>query len=144
MDTSAFFAFIAPRDTSHEQAIRISRGLANQSWRLFTSNYMLSETHALLLSRLGRAIALTFLQEIERSTTQVVRATAADERRAKEIIERYTDKDFSLADAISSLLDNPQAASEMGQRGRRRVESSYSWDRVVANTEQVYAQVTSR
>jgi predicted nucleic acid-binding protein len=101
VDTSAYFAFIAPRDTNHEQAISISRVLANQSWRLFTSNYIVAETHALLLARLGRATAFTFLQEIDRSTTQLVRATHADERRAREIIERYTDKDFSLADAIS-------------------------------------------
>ncbi len=98
VDTSANFALVDQRDANHHTAVTIATGLANQRWRLFTTNYIVAETHALLLARLGRDAALTFLQEIGHAT---IRATAADESRAREIIEQYADKDFSLADAIS-------------------------------------------
>ena len=38
---------------------------------------------------------------MEESNTVVIRARAADEERAKQILFQYTDKDFSFADAIS-------------------------------------------
>ena len=98
VDTSANFAVIDRRDAHHDSAIVISTRLADQRWRLFTTNYILVETHALFLARLGRAVVLNFLREIGPTT---VRATETDERRAREIIERYSDKDFSLADAVS-------------------------------------------
>jgi len=101
VDTSAYFALIAPQDANYQEAVAIATRLANQRWRLFTTNYILAETHALLLARLGRNVAATFLREIDRSSTRIIRATASDERWAQEIIEQYTDKDFSLADAIS-------------------------------------------
>ena len=101
VDTSANFALIDRRDASHRTAVTIATRLADQRWRLFTTNYIVAETHALLLNRLGRDVALTFLREIGHTT---IRATPADERRAREIIEQYTDKDFSLADAISFAI----------------------------------------
>jgi len=55
----------------------------------------------LLIARLDRDIALRVLQEINRSTTTIIRARSADERRALVILEQYKDKDFSLCDAIS-------------------------------------------
>jgi predicted nucleic acid-binding protein len=38
---------------------------------------------------------------MERSATTVIRVRAVDEVRARQIIYRYDDKDFSLTDAIS-------------------------------------------
>ena len=41
---------------------------------------------------------------MQRSSTFIVRVRYADEERAKEIVCRYADKDFSLADAISFVV----------------------------------------
>lgn len=38
---------------------------------------------------------------MEQSNTVIVRVRGSDEERAKQILFRYTDKDFSFADAIS-------------------------------------------
>lgn len=65
---------------------------------------MLAETHALLLARRGRTIAARILTEIDHSTAVLVRVSAADERRAREIITTYQDKDFSLTDATSFAI----------------------------------------
>jgi hypothetical protein len=55
----------------------------------------LIESHALILSVLGRDRASQFLRDMEESNTVVIRARAADEERAKQILFQYTDKDFS-------------------------------------------------
>src|SRR5947207_3155201 len=95
VDTSAFFA-LADRDDRHfEQAQVIQQGLvvAQSAW--FASNFIIAETHSLFLARLGRGAALVFLDATEASSITVVRATDADENRAKSILGQYDDKDFS-------------------------------------------------
>jgi predicted nucleic acid-binding protein len=101
IDTSAFFALTASRDDDHRTALAIQQRLITERWRLYTTNLVLAETHALLLTRLGRTIALRTLQRIDHSTTTIVRISGADETRAREIIIQYDDKDFSLTDATS-------------------------------------------
>ena len=66
-----------------------------------TTNVIVIEAHALVLSRLGIQQGQAFLRDMERSATKVVRVRAADGGRAREIIYRYDDKDFSMTDAIS-------------------------------------------
>jgi predicted nucleic acid-binding protein len=62
---------------------------------------LLIESHALILSVLGRTQAAQFLKDMEESNTVVIRARASDEERAKHILFQYTDKDFSFADCVS-------------------------------------------
>jgi predicted nucleic acid-binding protein len=61
------------------------------------------ETHALLLRKLGRALAREWLLT---GGLPVIRALPEEEDRAREIIARHSDKDWSLCDAISfAVLD---------------------------------------
>jgi uncharacterized protein len=70
--------------------------------RQITTNFVLAELHALLLTRLDRHVAARVLAEMDASqATTIVRVSARDERRAREIIARYTDKAFSPTDATS-------------------------------------------
>ena len=48
-----------------------------------------------------RSSSAQFIREIRAGNTIIVRARASDEERAERILFRYTDKDFSFADAIS-------------------------------------------
>jgi predicted nucleic acid-binding protein len=104
VDTSAFFAFVDPRDTSHRSAIAVQKRLIAERWRLLTTNFVVVETHALMLARLDRAIAAQFLRDIARSSVLIIRATEADEQVAQEIVFRYHDKTFSMTDAISFAI----------------------------------------
>lgn len=101
VDTSAFYALTDPRDDDHTPAVRIHDRLTEERWRLFTTNFILAETHALLLARLDRAVALRVLQELDQSPTTIVRVSLTDERRARAILTQYDDKAFTLTDAIS-------------------------------------------
>jgi predicted nucleic acid-binding protein len=105
VDTSAFYALADPRDGFHVAATRIQGILVSERWSLFTTNYLVAETHALILNRVGRTTAATVLQAIDQTSATgelvVVRVGLADERRARDILLRYDDKDFSLADATA-------------------------------------------
>lgn len=100
VDTSAYFALTESHSTYHVDATRILTRLGHEHWRIVTTNFVLAETHSLLLQRLGRVIATSVIPEI-RQGTAIVRVSASDERRAWEIITQYDDKDFSFTDATS-------------------------------------------
>ena len=101
VDSSAYLALLDTDDEHHSAAIETLQELAQARYRQFTTNVLLIESHALILSVLGRGRAAQFLKDMEESNTVVIRARAADEERAKRILFQYTDKDFSFADAIS-------------------------------------------
>ena len=67
-----------------------------------TTNLIVAETYALLLSRTRREATLAFLRVVRQSPNEVVSATPDLEDRAiTHWLERYEDQDFSLADAVS-------------------------------------------
>jgi predicted nucleic acid-binding protein len=92
--------------------------LADQQRPLFTTNFVVAETHALILSRLGRFQASRVLQRIDESDTTVIHASLRDERRAREIIFAHNDKDYSLTDATSFAVME-----------RLRIGTAFTFDR---------------
>lgn len=101
VDAGAYFALASPSDANHHAARSISAYLAAERRLLVTTNFILAETHALVLNRLNRVIALRVLGSIDRSDTTIVRVNPDDEQFARDILHRYSDKDFSLTDATS-------------------------------------------
>jgi predicted nucleic acid-binding protein len=118
VDTSAYFALLDADDANHAQARTISERLIAEGWRLFTTSFVLAETHALLLNRLSHQIATRFLRDMEQSPTTLIWATPRDVHRAKAIIYQYEDKDFSLTDATSFAVME-----------RLRIPSAFTFDR---------------
>jgi predicted nucleic acid-binding protein len=104
VDSGADLAALDRRDINRDEAVLIFRQLANQGIRLYTSNTILIESHALIMSTLGVQLGVAFLQTMERSNTTIARVRAADEVAAKQVIYRFADKDFSFADAISLVV----------------------------------------
>jgi len=102
---SSFFAALLDRDDSnHERAIAIVEKIADAHYRPVTTNVILIEAHALILSSLGSARARQFLREVQAGKTLIIRVRASDEERAQEILFRYTDKEWSFADATSFVV----------------------------------------
>jgi uncharacterized protein len=101
VDTSGFYALLDASDTHHSDAVHIIRDLAATRSKHYTTNVVVIECHALVLSHLGHTAATTFLHEVLGGPTTVVRARAAGDERARAIIFQYDDKDFSYTDAIS-------------------------------------------
>jgi predicted nucleic acid-binding protein len=101
IDSSVYLALLDVDDEHHRDATQIVHRLATERYRQFTTNVLLIESHALILSVLGRAQAVRFLTDMQESNTVIVRVRAADEARAQQILFQYEDKDFSFADATS-------------------------------------------
>lgn len=47
----------------------------------------------------------------------------------------------AIADAINTLLRNPEMAKKFGRNGRRRVEDHFSWTHIAEKTEALYAEM---
>ena len=101
VDTSGFFASSNIRDPNHDSAQRVLARAAADGVGLVTTVYIVAETQALFLAKVGRDAGIRFLRRMEGGSVDIVRPTEGDEARAREIIYGYTDKDFSLTDAIS-------------------------------------------
>lgn len=97
-DSSAILALLDANDADHEHAVRIATQIASERRPSFITNYIEVEAHALLLRKLGRMLAREWLLT---GGLPVLRALPADESRAREIIARHSDKNWSLCDAIS-------------------------------------------
>lgn len=101
LDSSAYLALVNPHDVFHDEAREILEKLIEEHWRTFTTNFIIAETHALFLARLGHKHATAFLRQFDQSSTAVVRVTVQDEIRARTVVFKYDDKDFSFTDAAS-------------------------------------------
>src|SRR5579864_7426915 len=99
VDASDYFALTDKRDENHEAAVYFIYQLIKEHSELFTTNYIVAETHTLLLNRIGYATALQVLDELYKSQTRIYRVREAEERKALEIIKTDMDKEFSLVDA---------------------------------------------
>ena len=107
-DSSAILALLDADDAAHATAVAVARGIASDRRPCFITNYIEAETHALLLRRLGRAVAREWLLT---GGLTVVPDLPAEEQKAREILARHTDKDWTLCDAISfALLDTRRVA----------------------------------
>ncbi|MDO8691971.1 MAG: PIN domain-containing protein [Dehalococcoidia bacterium] len=104
LDSAGFLALVNPHDRYHQEARGLWAGLTNKRWRTFTTNFVVAETHALFLARLGQVSATAFLREMEQSSTTVIRVSPRNEERARWIIYRYDDRDFSFTDATSFAM----------------------------------------
>ena len=114
-DSSAILAVLDADDAGHARALSVATELAVAGRPGFVTNYLAAEAHALLLRRLGRALAREWLFG---RTLPVVRASPTDEERAHGNLARHLDKDWSLCDAISfAVMD------------ARRVSTAFSFDR---------------
>lgn len=104
VDTGGFYSFTDADDEFHEKSCALFEKAAAETWKLTTTNYVVSETHALILSRLNRKIALDYIQGTFTGSILVERVTKEDENKALKLLIDYRDKDYSFCDAISFVI----------------------------------------
>jgi predicted nucleic acid-binding protein len=102
-DSSAILALLDADDADHARAVDTARQIAAERRPSFITNYIEAEAHALLLRKLGRTVARQWLLT---GNLPVVAVVPAEEQRAKDILARHVDKDWTLCDVISfAVLD---------------------------------------
>src|SRR6266705_3321815 len=98
VDTSAVYALLDRGDANHPAARRTMARLKKQRLEPLLTNFLVAESHALLLARLDAALARRWLLG---NVWPIERVREDDEGRARAIIGRYTDKTFTYVDASS-------------------------------------------
>ena len=102
-DSSAILALLDADDADHTRAVAAARRIASEKRPSFITNYVEAEAHALLVRKLGRTIARQWLLT---GGLPVIPVFPEEEQRAREILARHTDKDWTLCDAMSfAVLD---------------------------------------
>lgn len=113
-DSSAILALLDADDADHARAVEVASQIARDRRPSFITNYIEAEAHALLLRKLGRTVARQWLLT---ASLPVVAVLPTEEQRAKDILARHIDKDWTLCDAISfAVLDE------------RRVSHAFTFD----------------
>lgn len=100
VDTSAIVAVVVRREEHHTSALALFERLGEERRTLVTTNLVVAEMHAFVLSRSGRADARAALRWVDEQF-ETIRTTVEDEVAGRVILDRYTDRDFSLTDAVS-------------------------------------------
>jgi predicted nucleic acid-binding protein len=98
VDTSAIFALLDRSDVRHSPAKNVLGDLRKRRIEPLITNFIVAESHALLLSRLGADTARKWLFQ---NVWPIERVDEGDESRAKAILRQYSDKTFSYTDATS-------------------------------------------
>ncbi len=104
VDTSAFYSLLDRSDALHDEATRYLKRCAQKGFRLVTSNFVLAESHALVLTRLGPSHGRQFLQSVLQGRVAVERVSEIDEERARGILSRHLDKTYTYTDSTSFTL----------------------------------------
>lgn len=113
VDTSAWYPAIVASHPDHAAVAAALHDAVRAGARLVTTNLIVAETHALLLHRTGRQVALTFARTVIEPPTVVVWSNPELERRALEDwLDRYHDQDFSLTDAVSFAIMKSRGMSQ--------------------------------
>jgi predicted nucleic acid-binding protein len=106
VDSGGFFALVCSEDRSHEHARALFAEADSKRWRLVTTNAVVIETHALLITRLknGWRHGIEFFDRMEQTDFRVERVRVGDEKRAIDHIRRRKDKGYSFCDALSFVV----------------------------------------
>ncbi len=98
VDSSAVVALLVKNDGKHREAVAALRYFTEQSAELILSNFVVAEIYNLLIARTYPGKAREWFMS---NTWPIEAVSFSDERRARWLIEKYADKDFSYTDATS-------------------------------------------
>lgn len=117
VDTGGFVALLVAEDRMHARANAIFEAVARDRWMLVTTNVVVVETYSVLLARArnGRGAAIAFLDAVTADPPQglfIERVRADDEHHAITLLRTYSDKNYSLCDALSFIVMERLGISE--------------------------------
>lgn len=127
VDTSAWIAISDVHDKYHAAAKTAVQGLITGHRRLVTSNLVVAECY-ILIQRTGSHVqAQRFLRSLRESPRLLkVYSDARLEAIAENLLESYTDQDFSYTDAVSFALMQEQDIQEAFTFDRHFATVGYS------------------
>jgi predicted nucleic acid-binding protein len=119
VDAGAWIAISDSRDKFHQSASEQFRRLLHERKILVTTNLVIAEAYIVIRRTGGHKPAVRFLESIREGVRiRKIYSEAHLEDQAEEILKKFADQDFSLADAVSFVL--------MKERG---IEDAFAFDR---------------
>lgn len=119
VDAGAWIALTDTRDKFHKAASDLYSGILSDHRVLVTTNLVVAEAYIIIRRTGGHQPALQFLRSIRESVRlRKVYSDAALQAEAEEMLERFADQDFSLADAVSFVVMKD-----------REIEEAFAFDR---------------
>ena len=113
VDTSAWYVLALSSTPQHRKVSDALRHRIQRGARIVTTNLVVAETHALLLRRTRRTVALTFVREVRRAPNIVVASSAEYEDLAvADWLEKFDDQFFSFTDAVSFAVMSDRGVRE--------------------------------
>ena len=106
IDTGAFLALEDESDQYHEVALQFrEQVLRKKRYEVIATSYILDETLTLIRFRIGIRASIGFSKKIRKSkVVKTVQVSREIEEKARDIFERYDDKDFSFTDCVSFVV----------------------------------------
>lgn len=113
VDTSAWYSLVDRNAPEHSRLATVLRERVAAGWGIVTTNLVLAESQALIMRRIGRAPALSFLSDARAAPNIVEFSTPDREDLAeREWLAPYADQNFSLADAVSFVVMSERGIGE--------------------------------
>ena len=106
-DTSGWANLVDPSQSFHSMTADIYRSARNQSRRMLTTNYVLTELVALMTSplRFPRAKMIAFIESLKTSPyIEVLHVDAGLDEEAWQLLKSRQDKEWSLVDCASFVV----------------------------------------
>lgn len=102
VDTSAWYPIVVSDHPQHARLAGALRARVEHGVKVVTTSLILAETHALLLRRVSRDVALRFAETVAQPPNDIVPCSAELETMARtQWLTRFADQRFSLADGVS-------------------------------------------
>lgn len=119
VDSSAWIALADYDDFFHKDAASNYVSIFKNHKTLVTSNLVIAETYIVLLKELGHRAATEFLGRIKASPRiKKIYSDESIEAEAEHLLGKYSDQDFSYADAVSFVIMN-----------RHKIKRSFSFNK---------------
>lgn len=113
VDTSAWYPLVDRGHADHERLAAALRARIEAGVTVVSTNLVLAESHALIMRRIGREVAHSFLTSARAAPNQVVYSSRELEERAEEgWLRRFDDQDVSLTDAVSFAVMTERGIGE--------------------------------
>ncbi len=101
-DAGPLYAAVDPSDAHHQRALRELQKLAQQRCEVVVSFSTLHEAYSLILYKLGRKVALRWLDET--ADAALMNPTVEDYRQAARRLHAFGDQSITLFDATVAVL----------------------------------------
>lgn len=117
VDASFLFALLSTNDKEHSRAIATVR--AHSDAQFLIAEIVMAETAYMVRKRISTRAAVRVARTLAHSSMELIHVTKPDLMRAADIMEKYHESEFDLADACLMALSERLGVTHVATYDRR-------------------------